>query len=77
MEETLPGYLIRRLNFPDINEALYALHFPAGQDQLKKATYRLKFEELFYIQLNILRQKNRQQQTIKGHVFARVGDYRE
>ena len=75
MEETLPSYLIRRLNFPDINEALYALHFPTGQDQLKKATYRLKFEELFYIQLNILRQKNRQQQTIKGHVFARVGDY--
>jgi ATP-dependent DNA helicase RecG len=75
MDETLPGYLIRRLNFPGINEALYALHFPAGQDQLKKATYRLKFEELFYIQLNILRQKNRQQQTIKGHIFSRVGDY--
>jgi ATP-dependent DNA helicase RecG len=75
MDETLPGYLIRRLNFPEHNEALYALHFPSTHDQLKKATYRLKFEELFYIQLNILRQKNRQQQTVKGHVFARVGDY--
>ena len=75
MEETLPAYLIRRLNFPDIQEALYSLHFPAGHDQLKKATYRLKFEELFYIQLNILRLKNRHQDTIKGHVFAKVGDY--
>jgi ATP-dependent DNA helicase RecG len=75
IEETLPGYLIRRLNFQELHEALYSLHFPASQDQLKKATYRLKFEELFYLQLNILRQKNRQQQTIKGHVFTRVGDY--
>ncbi|MBN1415893.1 MAG: ATP-dependent DNA helicase RecG [Bacteroidales bacterium] len=75
MDETLPQHLIHRLHFPDINEALYSLHFPAGHPQLKKATYRLKFEELFYIQLNILRQKNRNQQTIKGHVFASVGNY--
>jgi len=75
MEETLPVDLIRRLKFPGIYEALFAMHFPADQDQLKKATYRLKFEELFYIQLSILRQKNRNQQVIKGHVFARVSDY--
>ena len=75
MEETLPAYLIHRLKFAAIYEALFTMHFPATQDQLKKATYRLKFEELFYIQLNILRQKNRNQQTVKGHVFAKVSHY--
>lgn len=75
MEETLPEWLIRRLKFPALFEALLAMHFPADQDQLKRATYRLKFEELFYIQLNILRQKNRNQQTVKGHVFAQVGSH--
>ncbi|MBN2272759.1 MAG: ATP-dependent DNA helicase RecG [Bacteroidales bacterium] len=75
MDETLPGYLISKLKFPALYDALFAMHFPADQGQLKKATYRLKFEELFYIQLNILRQKNRNQQDIKGHVFAKVGSY--
>jgi ATP-dependent DNA helicase RecG len=75
LEETLPEYLTNRMKIPEINEALHTAHFPSGQDQLKKAIFRLKFEELFYIQLNILKQKIRNQQFIKGHVFSRVGNY--
>jgi len=63
------------MKLPGINEALFTAHFPSGQDQLKRAIFRLKFEELFYIQLNILRQKIRTQQYVKGHVFSRVGNY--
>ncbi len=75
LEETLPEYLLNRMKFPGINEALLTAHFPSGQDQLKKAIFRLKFEELFYIQLSILRQKNRNLQIVKGHIFSRVGNY--
>jgi ATP-dependent DNA helicase RecG len=74
LEETMPVYLIQSLKLPGINEGLLASHFPTSQEQLKRALFRLKFEELFYIQLHILRQKNRFQQTVKGHVFVRVGE---
>jgi ATP-dependent DNA helicase RecG len=73
-EETLPDSLIKRLKLISVGEALRNMHFPESPDKLKKSTYRLKFEELFYIQLHILLQKNKRQSFVKGFVFSRVGE---
>ncbi len=73
-EESLPDHLIKTLKLPSLGEALRNMHYPENSDKLKKSTYRLKFEELFYIQLNILSQKNRRQSFFKGFVFSKVGD---
>jgi ATP-dependent DNA helicase RecG len=72
--ETLPAQLLNTLKFPGINEAILNVHFPKDQDSLKKARYRLKFEEFFMIQLGLLRQKNWKNRRIKGFVFPRIGD---
>lgn len=73
-EETLPDSLIKRLKLIALGEALRNMHFPENPDKLKKSTYRLKFEELFYIQLHILLQKNKRQFFVRGFVFSRVGE---
>jgi ATP-dependent DNA helicase RecG len=73
-EETLPDSLIKRLKLIALGEALRNMHFPENPEKLKKSTYRLKFEELFYIQLHILLQKNKRQFYVKGFVFSRVGE---
>jgi ATP-dependent DNA helicase RecG len=73
-EETLPGYLLKNLKLIALGEALRNMHYPESTDKLRKSTYRLKFEELFYIQLHILLQKTRRQSFIKGFVFSKVGD---
>jgi ATP-dependent DNA helicase RecG len=72
--ETMPVNLVKRLRLLALDEALRNIHFPENNDKLRKATYRLKFEELFYIQLNILGQKNKRQTLSHGLVFSRVGD---
>ena len=74
IEESLPGELINRLGLLNINDALLNIHFPQGTGELKKAEARLKFEELFYLQLKILRQKTGRNHKIKGFVFTRVGE---
>lgn len=74
IDETLPGILLDRLKMMHLPDALRNIHYPENSDMLKRAIYRLKFEELFYIQLNILLQKNRQYNRFKGFVFSRVGD---
>ncbi len=71
--ETLPGNITGRLKLAGLNEALLNIHFPQSPELLKKAEYRLKFEELFYLQLGILRQKADRNQKIRGFVFKRVG----
>ena len=53
--------LLKSRRLMDLVEAIRNIHFPENNDKLRKATYRLKFEELFYIQLNILGQKNKRQ----------------
>lgn len=73
-EESLPDHLVKSLKLTSLGEALRNMHYPENSDKLKKSTYRLKFEELFYIQLNILSQKNRRQSFFKGFVFSKVGD---
>ena len=59
LDETLPDYLIRNLKLTGLDEAIRNMHYPESSDKLQKSTYRLKFEELFYLQLNILLQKNK------------------
>jgi len=74
-EETLPVWLVDRLRLMSWPEAIRNIHLPSGSDKLRKAIYRLKFEELFYIQLSILAQKNRRQARSEGIVFSRVGEH--
>jgi ATP-dependent DNA helicase RecG len=74
VDETLPDYLVRKLRLMSLFDALYNIHFPGSHEKLKHAVYRLKFEELFYIQLNILGQKRRRQHDIQGFIFSKVGD---
>lgn len=71
--ETFPTWLIKEYNLMSLNDALLNIHFPQSHDKLKKATFRLKFEELFYVQLNILKQKANRNATVEGFVFSRVG----
>jgi ATP-dependent DNA helicase RecG len=72
--ETLPGYIVSRYKLMDLHDAIHKIHFPSGPDELEKARYRLKFEELFYIQLNILRYKSLRNIKQKGFVFSNVGE---
>ena len=69
----LPPFLIHRLALMPLAQSLRAMHYPATADELRRATYRQKFEELFFIQLNILRFTRQRQLAVSGHVFARVG----
>ena len=57
VEETLPDYILRDKGLVPLRYALRNIHFPESQDALAKATYRLKFEELFFLQLSLLKQK--------------------
>ena len=73
--ESLPDYLIRRLNLIALPDALANIHFPQNAEVLKRAEYRLKFEELFFIQLSILKLKVNRDKDVKGFIFPKVGDY--
>ena len=75
IQETLPAWFIKKHNLIYLHEALYNIHFPENPDMLRKAQYRLKFEELFYIQLNILKLKFNRKAAFQGHLFTTVGDY--
>lgn len=57
-----------------LTEALWNIHFPTNPDVLRRAQYRLKFEELFYVQLNILRYAKDRQKRYRGYIFEKVGD---
>ena len=74
MTETLPEYLVGRYKLMSIGDAIQKIHFPSNTVELEKARYRLKFEELFYIQLNLLRYKINRSTHNKGVVFSQVGD---
>ena len=73
-DETLSPELIARHHLMSLTDALYNIHFPKNPDVLRKAQYRLKFEELFYIQLNILRYTKERRFKYRGWVFNRIGD---
>ena len=73
--ETLPEYLIHELKLISKREALFNIHFPKSAESLAKAQFRLKFEELFFIQLQLITKNLIRKQKIKGHAFTNVGDY--
>lgn len=74
LPETLPDYVIGKNHLVSLTEALMNIHFPKTPEDLRKAQYRLKFEELFFVQLNILRYIKERQQRYRGFVFSRVGE---
>lgn len=73
--ETLPDYLIAELKLIPKNAALFNIHFPKSADALAKAQFRLVFEELFFIQLQLITKNLIRKHKIKGHPFTKVGDY--
>jgi len=75
IRETLSEEILQSLNFISKEEALKSIHFPANQDLLRKSQARLKFEELFFIQLKLLKYKIGRQEQVKGHIFKKVGNY--
>ncbi|UCG27585.1 MAG: ATP-dependent DNA helicase RecG [Bacteroidales bacterium] len=75
LSETLPDYLVKKLNLISLPEALLNIHFPENPGLLKKSRMRLKFEELFFIQLNLLKQKNFRKERFHGHPCVKVGEY--
>ncbi len=74
LEETLPPYIKERYHLISFDEAIRNIHYPTSSDNLRKAQLRLKFEELFYIQLNILRYARSRQLKYRGLLFTRIGD---
>jgi ATP-dependent DNA helicase RecG len=73
--ETLSSGIIDKLSLLPKAEALQNIHFPKNQELLRKAQARLKFEELFFIQLRLLKQKAGRQEDVEGHTFNKVGEY--
>ena len=73
IQESLSNELIVSQGLIGKKEALLNIHFPTSPEMLEKAQYRLKFEELFFIQLQLVRKKLIRKKKIKGYVFARVG----
>ena len=74
LTESLPAYILEKHRLLDYQKALLSIHFPQNTQELDAATRRLKFEELFFIQLRLLRNKQLNTQKYKGHVFGQVGD---
>ena len=74
IQESLSTELIVNHRLIGKKEALLNIHFPTSPEMLEKAQYRLKFEELFFIQLQLVRKKLIRKNKIKGYVFAKVGD---
>ncbi len=72
--ETLPDYIIKKYKLISKQQALINIHLPGNPEIIDKARTRLKFEELFLIQLQILQQKNSTSRKIPGHIFDTVGD---
>lgn len=73
LPETLPPYITGPLHLVSRAEAMTKIHYPKSLDDVQRAQLRLKFEELFYVQLNILRYANDRKRKYKGYVFNHVG----
>ena len=74
-KETLPKNTLEELKLLDKNQALFNIHFPQDLALLQKAQTRLKFEELFYLQMQLLLKNINRKRKIKGHVFDKIGKY--
>lgn len=74
IDETLPEYLIKKYRLISREDAIFNIHAPRSQAWLEAAQFRLKFEELFILQLYLMQRKLAQTQKLKGHEFTHVGD---
>ncbi len=74
LPETLPDFIVNRLHLVSRDAALRMIHYPHSHQEMQKAQVRLKFEELFYVQLNILRYASDQRRKYCGYIFNRIGD---
>jgi ATP-dependent DNA helicase RecG len=72
--ETLPEKITGSMKLMSLSDALYRIHFPDSNNDIENARFRLKFEELFYIQLNLLRYKNNRTRKTHGFLFPIVGE---
>jgi len=75
IHENLPTYILNRFKLAGRQESYRNIHFPNDANQLKEAQYRLKFEELFFLQLKLLKNKLTRTQKFKGNIFDKVGHY--
>jgi len=73
--ETLTRSILDKINVPSLENAVFNLHYPLDMKSLERSQYRLKFEELFFIQLNILKQKLSRETHFQGLLFPKVGDH--
>jgi ATP-dependent DNA helicase RecG len=73
LPETLPDFMTSRLHLVSRDEAFRTVHYPQSAKDLERARMRLKFEELFYVQLNIVRYASDQRRKYRGYVFEHVG----
>jgi ATP-dependent DNA helicase RecG len=74
INETLPEYIVSQYKLISLKDALLNIHFPQSPELLRQAQFRLKFEELFYIQLSLLSQRLNRLQKNSGFVFSKIGD---
>ena len=74
LPETLPDFIIATRHLMGRNEAFRTVHYPQNAKELERARVRLKFEELFYVQLNILRYASDHRRKYRGYVFSQVGE---
>lgn len=72
--ETLPASILSTYKLMNLTDSLINIHFPKNNELLQRATQRLKFEELFYIQLNILYQTSWRENHFQGYIFDKIGD---
>ncbi len=72
--ESLPEHIVSRYRLMSLNDTLHRIHFPSNPDEMEQSRYRIKFEELFYIQLNLLRYKGNRTRKYKGFIFTNVGE---
>ena len=75
IEEILPSWLLKKAGLITLSESLQNIHFPESPEKFRKAEFRLKFEELFFIQLNIIKSRVNRERKIRGFVFPKVGEY--
>lgn len=75
IEETLPEEIRNRWGLIPLPQALYAIHFPKDDATLEKAVQRLKFDELFFLQLSLQLTKKERKSHFKGYLFDQVGEY--
>ena len=75
IQETLPEYILEKLQLTSRSAAIRHIHFPSDEEAQRKAEYRLKFEELLFLQLRLLQTKLHRSQKLKGLIFPEIGSY--